>query len=319
MSFQPWAYNHLNYANSITDPSTMQIAGSTMAHFFKRHLFEKLLSVFKWELPETWTEGRAENYLLYTLYIMGFIAIVDSPVGPVPQHCTIGGLRTKFYQPRSIIIANPNFKEVDGEYIIGQNAELLQLTPDYFGLADIVSVYANRMALADRTAGVNLTNSLLSFVFFARNKAVAESFKKMFDELQAGNPAAILDNKMKREFDGDPWTMLNQNVGGNFIAPEIQKLLEEYERDFDSYIGLPNNEQKDKKERLIVDEVNANNQASASRAQLWLDTLQNSCERVNKMFYNGERRVWVDWRISPYTEGGSEDGRLAIIGGNVDD
>lgn len=295
----PLTYEHLNYANSVVDPSTIQVAGSTMARFFRRHLFEKLISVYKWKFPDTWTAGRAENYLLYTLYFMGFIGVVNSSIGAVPQHGTISG-RNRFYQPSKFIVANPNFKEVNGQYNIGIDCELLQLTPDYFGLYDIVSVYANRMALADRTGAVNLSNSLLSYVFFGRNKNVAESFKKMFDELQAGNPAVVIDNKMRREMDGEPWELLNQNVSQNFIAPEIQALLEEYERDFDSYIGLPNNEQNQKKERLIVDEVNMNNQATCARAELWLETLQKSCERINKMFFDGGKELWVEWRNNPY-------------------
>ena len=295
----PIDYPHINMASSFVDPSPLHVRDSMIAGFFRRHLFEKMLSVYDWTFPDTWLKSRAENYFLYTLYVCGYISVVDSIAGPVPQHCSIKG-RNKFYQPAQILIENPYFKEVDGEYTIGTNTELIQITPDYFGIYDIINVYASRMALADRTAGVNLANSMLSYVFFAKNKSMAESFKKMFDELQSGSPAVVVGSKLRQDLDGEPWNLLNNNVGANFIAPEIQNLMVEYERDFDSYIGLPNNEQKGKKERLIVDEVNANNQASASRAQLWLDCLKKSCDRVNAMFYPKGGGISVDWRVNPY-------------------
>lgn len=299
--FEPWSYEHLNILNSVVDPSTIHVKDSYIANFFRRHLLEKMFSVYQWTMPDIWKMGRGNYYVLYTVYCMGFIGVVNSKLGAVPQHGSISG-RNLYYQPSKFLIANPNFKEVNGEYELGVNCELLQIAPDYFGLLDIVNVYANRMALADRTGCVNLMNSLLSYVFFGRNKAVGESFKKMFDELQAGNPAVVVDSKLRRELEGEPWQLLNQNVGQNFIAPEIQQLLEEYERDFDNYIGLPNNQSEGKKERLVVDEVNVNRTETASRAQTWLSSLQESCERINKMFYEGSREVWVDWRVNPYKQ-----------------
>ena len=40
----------------------------------------------------------------------------------------------------------------------------------------------------------------------------------------------------------------------------------------------------EKKERLLVDEVNANNEATMSKCELWLETMQESMERANNMF-----------------------------------
>jgi hypothetical protein len=61
---------------------------------------------------------------------------------------------------------------------------------------------------------------------------------------------------------------------------------------FRTSIGL-NNANTEKKERLITDEVNANNDATYSKVELWLDTLQKSCRKVKNMFGVD---ISVDWR-----------------------
>ena len=51
-----------------------------------------------------------------------------------------------------------------------------------------------------------------------------------------------------------------------------------------------------KRERLITDEVNANNAESVARAALWLQELKESFEKVNNMF---GLSLAVDWRNPP--------------------
>ena len=52
---------------------------------------------------------------------------------------------------------------------------------------------------------------------------------------------------------------------------------------FDSEIGIPNVNQS-KKERMVVDEVNANNVDTYTKALLWLDELKKGCNKTNKLF-----------------------------------
>ena len=61
---------------------------------------------------------------------------------------------------------------------------------------------------------------------------------------------------------------------------------------FDTDIGIPN-ANTDKRERLISDEVNANNVETYSKCALWLDELQESCAKTRDMFGVD---IAVDWR-----------------------
>ena len=52
----------------------------------------------------------------------------------------------------------------------------------------------------------------------------------------------------------------------------------------------------------MTDEVNANNVETYSNASMWLETIQEGCDRVNTRFYSGDRALWCDWRVNPNTE-----------------
>ena len=144
----------------------------------------------------------------------------------------------------------------------------------------------------------------MSYVFTAGNKAAAESMKKLYDQIASGNPAAFADKSLMSD-DGTPARQsFEQNVGQNFIAPEILQAMRTIEHMFDTDIGIPN-ANIDKRERLNSQEVDSNNVETASKCSLWLDSLQQSCKRVNKMF---GLHTSVDWRFAPDV-GGDADAR----------
>ena len=67
---------------------------------------------------------------------------------------------------------------------------------------------------------------------------------------------------------------------------------------FDTEIGIPN-ANTDKRERLVTDEVNANNVETASRCEMWLESIKAGMEKANNMF---GLSLDVDWRVKPDTQ-----------------
>ena len=286
---ETYSYDFLNIYNAYREPSTVHCSDSYMVRYFTRYLFQKAISVFEWKgMPEYWSK----DFFLYVLYARGYLTITDIPgYGPIPQNCSLMG-RNIFYQPKEVIIANPAIKGQTITRTIDKDCVLLKLTPDYAGIIDIVSIYADKMALCLESAGINILNTKLAYVFASKNKNFAESFKKMFDQINAGNPAVFIDKDLMNE-DGSPsWMTFTQDIKSNFIAPELVELLKQIENNFDAEIGLPNNP-TEKKERLITDEVNANNASTFAKSQLWLDSLKEGIKKANTMF---DLELSVEWR-----------------------
>lgn len=284
----PYFYDNVNAYNSIISPSTVHVKNTGLAQFFKRYLLQDAMTPFEWDMPETWDR----SYFLYVLYVIGFIGILNTDAyGVIPQHGTLSGFNV-FYRPRDLIVTNPLFGAKTYTLTIGKDTTLIKLEPDYLGLYDIVDYYGDLMALAAETAGVNLLNSKLSYVFAADTKAAAESYKKMYDQVASGEPMAVLDKNLFDDMGNLKVQLFLQNVGQNFIADKLLDVLRTIRAMFLTEIGIPNaNTQK--KERLIKDEVNANNFETRSKCALWLDELQKSCRQASEMF---GIRLSVDWR-----------------------
>lgn len=296
----PFYYDYKNARNSTVNPSTVHVRDTGLQRYFARYLLQKTISVFKWDMPKTWSR----NYLLYTLYCWGYVAVINTDkFGVIPQQCTLGGFDV-FYQPKFATVANPLLRGILNP-VIGKQCELLRLQPDYGGVMDIVNFYADMLALSAETAGTNLLNSKLAYVFASDGKAGAESFKKLYDQIASGEPAAYIDKNLYRD-DGTPtWNFFNQNLKQTYIAGDILNDMRLWEMKFDNEIGIPTTNTT-KKERLITDEADSAIEESRTKAQLWLDELQESCRKINNMF---GIRLWVDWR--------EDNARNALIDGNV--
>ena len=288
----PFYYDHINAATSQVNPSTMHASNTALSWYFSRYLTQKAISVFNWDIPEEW--GR--DYMLYGLYLFGHIAMVRTlGYGIIPQVCTLSGYDV-FYRPTRALIGNPLIREK--EFTLHKDAELLKLTPDYGGIFDKIQYYASMMSLIAEDAGVNLVNSKLSYVFAAGNKTSAESLKKMFDGIASGEPAVFADKKLYHD-DGTPaWETFQQNVRNNYITGDLLQDLRTVENDFCTDVGIPN-ANLTKRERMITDEVNANNIETSATAELWLDTMHRCIRDIERTFPELTGRIRVDWRHPP--------------------
>lgn len=291
----PFSYDEQNILASHNSPGTVHSQNTNLVYYYKRYLLQKAMSVFEWQMPETWSR----DYFLYVLYCWGNIAIINTDkYGVIPQGGTLSGYDI-YYQPTHIQISNPLLSGNLSPHI-GVDCTIFKLQPDYGGILDLVGDYAELMAIVSETISINLFNSRMSYVFAASNKTAAESLKKLYDEIAAGNPAAVIDKNLYND-DGSPaWQAFFQNIGQNYIVDKLLSDMRKIESMFDTHIGIPN-ANTDKRERLVTDEVNANNVETYSKCALWLESLQESCRKANKMF---GLHLWVDWRKIPTIPGG---------------
>ena len=77
--------------------------------------------------------------------------------------------------------------------------------------------------------------------------------------------------------------LFNQNLQQTYIAPQIMADLHRWKNLFLTEIGIPNSN-FEKSERLITNEVNANNTETSAKVNLWLDQIKDGMKRANKMF-----------------------------------
>ena len=290
----PYDYTTINEIVSQASPSTYHCANTLLHSYYCKYLIQQALAQFNWTLPPEWDK----DYFLYTLYGWGYIAILESKAfGVICQQCTLRGLNL-YYHPTNVIIANPVLNRVEPELHdleIGKDCEVLKLQPDYTSIMDKVAYYADMMALCDESIGLNLINSQTSYVLFADNKVQAETLKKAYDQVHSGQPITVVNRKLRGK-DGElPWEPFVQDVGRSYIADKILATKESMKDQFLTDLGIPN-ANTEKKERLLVDEVNANNTETAIVPDLWLQMLKEECDKVRNRFGIDLR---VEWRFDP--------------------
>lgn len=274
----PAYFDYVNVVNSVIQPSTVHVHDTALARYFKRYLLMKAIAVFKWDLPEHWNK----DYFLYVLFCCGFISVINTnKFGVIPQHCTLSGYGV-FYQPTEAIISNPLLRGLR-TLKIGVQTELIKLNHDYGSILDLINYYGDIMALSAETAGTNLLNCKLAYLFAAGSKAEGESFKKIYDQISSGEPVAVFDKCLLDENGKLSLQFFNQNLKNTYIVSDVLADLKKWEQQFLTAIGIPN-ANTDKRERLITDEVNANNIDTQTLCAQWLEELQEGCKKVNKMF-----------------------------------
>lgn len=276
----PYDYVQENWWETQVSPSTVHCKNTLLHGYFAKYLEQRAMSVFKFNMPEEWLQGH--DFILYVLFRRGFFCVTELPkFGVVPINCTLKGYGF-YYQPTDVIIANPALTQAYEKHI-GTECALIRLKPDYTGIWDIVSYYADQLALISESVGVNLINTRLTYVFGSKNQNHADSFKSLYDMIAGGNPAVFYDKRLLNE-DGTPnWQLFEQNVGNNYLVTDLLSDYRKVVADFDSMIGIPN-ANTDKKERLITDEVNANNQETYSLSDIMLETMQRGVDEAKKLF-----------------------------------
>lgn len=304
----PYYYDYINSQIWKNPPSTVHYTNNMLGRMCERYLLQRAMSVFEWKIPKTW----AKNYFMYVLFCFGFVGVFNTDkYGVIPQQCTLTGYDI-FYQPTNIVVANPLIRGIKTPRI-GTECALIKLQPDYGSIMDLIRHYAGHMACAFESAGVNMFNSKLSYVFYAENKSEAETYKKMFDNVSSGEPMVVVDKKLLNpEKDRRNFEPFTQSVKENYIYGDIISDIRKIVAMFDTEIGIPN-ANTDKKERLITDEVNANNTETASKAALWLESMQEGCEQANSLF---GLDLSVDWRFEETLQSTGKDGE---VDGDVDD
>lgn len=299
----PFFADYINGATfSRLEPSQVHVANTYLYQYFRRYLLQKAVSVFRWELPKEWQR----TLFLYCLYCDGHVAIVNTDsFGVIPQPCTLGG-RGVQYEPTYVLITNPLLQGIL-QPRIGTQCAVIRIMSDYGGIMDIINYYARQMALCSETLEINLLNSKLSYVFGVpkggNRKASAETLKKLFDQIMSGVPAAFVDEELTDRNGKPTWQLFLQDVGQNFIAPDVQEQLRKLECEFAAKVGIPSNLATTKKERVNLAEVSANDVETAVGPAQWLELAREGLETANRLF---GLQLSVDWRYEPDVRSNAE-------------
>lgn len=260
----------INYFN--LQPSEVKGRANTATEFHKRYLYTKVYSTLKFKLPENWDM----NFFRFWLFRFGSIGVIyTKEFGWVAQPYSVEELQL-YYNPRKIRVYNQFIKKPKTG-IIGINAGIIRLMDDYFGLDDIVTRYAEKLAQIDRAIDVNLMNCNVTAFFEAESKKQAEEVKIAYGEATTGKPLVVVN---KDVLNGKQITTMLQNVGNNYIVDKLLSARRSIINAFLTEIGI-RNANYEKKERLNSMEVEENNDETKAIITIIYENVKKCMDTIN--------------------------------------
>lgn len=242
--------------------------------YYTERLIRLLFGVYDISgMPETWDK----NYVYERIFLDGKLCITDTAIGVLPLKCGVTGINV-FDHPTTCVIANVVLGNL--ERTIGEDCALVHLQYNYGNVWTILRRYSTLLAMADCSLAVNLINSPTTHIYGAENKAEAESFKKMFDEASMGRPAVFISSKLAQRLSD---SFLVNKAKENFIGEEIENVKQRILNNYLTEIGVTNSN-TEKRERLISQEVESNEQEVECSSKNWTETIQEGFDVANRLY-----------------------------------
>ena len=230
------------------------------------------LNRYKWEnLPN----GIESRYIEQMLFDNGECAMFDHPdLGLCVLRSSSRENLNIYGEPTKLTVTgfNEHRTVMMDECVRIMNNDLALPT-----LPDIV-YYARRMAEIDDIIMQNLRQQRVPYLF-ATNENNQYSIKSLYDRIYQGEPAIFIDRDMLK---GEPENIMVLPTQAPYLVDKLQIQKQEMERELLTFLGINNT--LEKKERLLVDETNSNNQFIKMASDIGFKQRQLACEQINEMF-----------------------------------
>lgn len=239
-----------------------------------RTLFDKyrMVAMNEWEW-EGLPDGIEERHIERLLFSRGFACFFKDPrMAHMCLECDTGGDVNVYGDPLSYRVHGYNYQRhlsADKCVIIRNNKLALPTEP-------FVMHYVNKITEAERTMDVNVKSCKTPVIFACDDKDLL-TFKRIFQQVDGNTPALFVDRGLNLD------SITAFQTGVKFMGNELMDYKRSVESDLLTFLGQ-NNTPVDKKERLITDEAESNDQLIESFADLQLQAREQACKEIGEMF-----------------------------------
>ena len=237
-----------------------------------KHYQMMALNRYKWEnLPN----GIESRYIEEMLYDNGECAMFDHPdLGLCVLRSSSRENLNIYGEPTKLSLSGFN------EHRTVMMDECVRIMNNDLALPTLPNIiyYARRMAEIDDIIMQNLRQQRVPYLF-ATDENNSFSLKSLYDRMYQGEPAIFVDKEMLK---GEPENIMVLPTQAPYLVDKLQIQKQEMERELLTFLGINNT--LEKKERLIVDETNSNNQFIKMASDIGFKQRKLACEQINQMF-----------------------------------
>lgn len=249
---------------------------------FYLRCFKKLcLSMFEWEnLPK----GMDARFLEEVLYYNGIATLLkDETFGFINTASTPSGNLNIYGLPTSINCFSYGFSTIRKLYtgLADEKARksdciLVLNCQDKESTFSSMELFAYRMYKAERSSDININATKSPIVIMATDKTKL-SMINAYSQYDGNQPVIV---GKKGQFDLNDITSIDTRA--EFIADKLQEYKKGIWNELLTFLGI--NNLNEKKERMVTDETNQNNEVINLNLQSFLIPRKKACEQFNELF-----------------------------------
>lgn len=240
------------------------------------------LSMFKWKnLPSSMDE----RYIEECLFFQGQCAFLyDDNYGYINLNATSSGDLNIYHLPTKLNCYSFNYQKTKNVYYGFKNSEknsdkciLVMNNYDRYPTSSSIELFAYRLYNAERTIDVNITAQKTPCMIIVDEKQRL-LMENLYSQYNGNKPFIFGDKNQLQE------GMIKAiDTKAPYVADKLSDYKKEIWNEFLMYMGI-NSLLIDKKERLVSDEANSNNEVTNYNLQSFLLPRQKACEQFNELF-----------------------------------
>lgn len=255
------------------------------------------LSMFEWQnLPQSMNARFIEMCLFYN----GQAALLyDDELGFLNTMAADGGYINIYGLPTEIQCYSYRFNQRRTLYMTdtgeekGKECILVMNNYERIPTCSTVNLFAYRLAEAQRTADVNI-KAQRTPVLITTDQKQYFTLKKMYEEYDGNTPAIFADKNVIT-----PDALKTLKTDAPYVAQDIMDYKREIWNEFLTFMGISN--LSEKRERMISNEVDSNNELINLNLQALLIPRKEACKQFNEKYgLMGEKAIDVRVRSDLY-------------------
>ena len=242
-------------------------------------------NVYEWQnLPNGIDEKWIERFLYAEGQCMFFY---DDKFGFMVARCNVNDNLNEYDEPTRLIPIATNYIPDTNGYINYMGREtnakpeaqcvLIRNNDIMIPTARTIRLYALRLTEIERTKDINI-HAQRTPVIIRCEERTRLTLKNVYNQWKGNEPVIFGDKTM---VDGEPLTVLRTDAP--IVFPQLQIQKHAIWNEAMTFLGI-NNANMDKRERLVDDEVQANNEQIQLSASIGLKARERACTLINELF-----------------------------------
>lgn len=265
---------------------TLNESQRKIGSFWFSHYYDYLLSIsyqlIEWEgLPDTIDP----NYLEKTLHNYGFVGFYKDP--EIDFIVTSGSSQSIFNHYNVPIKFQSSAVGYDKAFNLFNYGDQIPDNIKNYGVLirnndmsqptiNSINLFAHELAQLKQIINVNL-NAQKTPVLISTDKETLLTMKNVYSQFEGNSPVIIVDNKI------DMNTLKVHKTDAPFVVDKITLQRNSVWNEFLTFIGI-NNISTDKKERMITNEVDGNNEQITASSNTFLKSRMEACNLINQLY-----------------------------------